>query len=85
MERGAWTDERIEEKMTAVDTAFDRLHDDLGGVREELHGMRSEFTEELRGLRSDFSSLQDRLVQIGFGLVAVLISALVALIVAILT
>jgi tetrahydromethanopterin S-methyltransferase subunit B len=85
MERGAWTDERIEKKISAVDHAFERLQDDLGGVREELQAMRTEFTEELRGLRSDFSSLQGRLVQIGFGLVGVLISALIALIVALTT
>ena len=71
MERSAWTDERLDERMSAVDTTLDRLHDDLGGIRDEL-----------RGPRGDFSSLQDRLVQIGFGLVSVLIAALVALIIA---
>jgi DNA anti-recombination protein RmuC len=71
MERIAWTDERIDERMSAIDHTFDRLHDDLGGIRDEI-----------RGLRGDFSTLQDRLVQIGFGLVGVLITALVALIIA---
>jgi hypothetical protein len=36
----------------------------------------------VRGIRSDFSGMQDRLVQIGFGLVAALIGAVIALIVA---
>lgn len=58
--------------MSAIDTTFERLHDDLGGIRDEIVG-----------LRGDFSSLQDRLVQIGFGLVGVLVAALIALIVAI--
>jgi hypothetical protein len=71
MDRIAWTDERLDERMSAIDQTFDRLHDDLGGIRDEI-----------RGLRGDFSSLQDRLVQIGFGLVGVLITALVALIIA---
>jgi DNA anti-recombination protein RmuC len=71
MDRIAWTDERLDERMSAIDQTFERLHDDLGGIRDEI-----------RGLRGDFSSLQDRLVQIGFGLVGVLITALVALIIA---
>jgi DNA anti-recombination protein RmuC len=71
MERTAWTDERLDERMSAIDQTFDRLHDDLGGIRDEI-----------RGLRGDFSTLQDRLMQIGFGLVGVLITALVALIIA---
>jgi hypothetical protein len=71
MEHLAWTDERLDERMGAIDQTFDRLHDDLGGIRDEIVG-----------LRGDFSSLQDRLVQIGFGLVGVLIAAMAALIVA---
>lgn len=70
-----WTDERIDEKMTAIDRTFDML-------REELHGLREDNREQFARLRSDMSSLQDRLVQIGFGLVGVLLAALVALIVA---
>ncbi len=75
MERGAWPDERIGEKMSAIDHTFDLLHQDISEMRREI-------TEELRGLRSDFSDLQGRLVQIGFGLVGVLITAMVALVVA---
>jgi DNA anti-recombination protein RmuC len=73
MERTAWTDERLDERMTAVDHTFDRLHDDLGGIRDEL-----------RGLRGDFSRLQGRLVQIGSGLVGGLVTAMIALIIALL-
>ncbi len=72
MDRSAWTDERLDERMTAIDQTFDRLHDDLSGIRDEI-----------RALRGDFSALQDRLVQIGFGLVGVLMAALIALIVAV--
>lgn len=71
MKPGAWTDERVDEKMSSIDRTFDLLHSDLSGLREEM-----------RGVRSDLSSFQDRLVQIGFGLVGVLIAAMVALIVA---
>lgn len=75
IERGAWTDERIDEKMTAIDNTFNML-------RDELHGLREDNREQFAGLRSDMTSLQDRLIQIGFGLVGVLLAAMVALIVA---
>lgn len=71
MHRTRWTDERLDDRMTAMDRNFDLLHDDLAGIRAEI-----------RGLRDDFSSLQRHLVQIGFGLVGVLTAALVALILA---
>jgi hypothetical protein len=75
MERGTWPDERIDEKMASIDRTFDML-------RDELHGLREDNREQFGALRSDISTLQDRLVQIGFGLVGVLIAAMVALIVA---
>ncbi len=65
MECIKWTDERLDERVNAMDQTFDRIYD------------------ELRGLRSDFAAMQDRLVQIGFGLVFVLVGAMVALIVAV--
>lgn len=68
--------------MTAVGQAFDGLHDDHGGVRDALRGLRGDATEELRRLRPDFSSVQNRLVQVGFGLVAALTGAAIAVIVA---
>ncbi len=71
MEPGAWTEERIDEKMTAIDNTFDMLHQDLGGLRDEM-----------RGMRSDLAQVQDRMIQIGFGLVGVLLAAMIALIVA---
>ncbi len=71
MARRAWTDERLDERMAAMDQTVDRIYGELEGIRQEI-----------RGLRSDFASLQDRLVQIGFGLVGVLTAALVALTVA---
>ncbi len=82
MERGTWTDERVDEKMASIDRTFDMLRDELRGLREDnreqFSGLRSDFS----GLRSDVTGLQDRLLQIGFGLVGVLLAAMVALIVA---
>lgn len=68
MTRIAWTDERLDERMSAMDQTADRIFQELSLIRHEISG-----------LRSDFSSFQDRMVQIGFALVAVLIAALVTI------
>lgn len=84
--RSTWTDERLDDRMGVIDSTFDMLRDEMHGfrsdMREEMQGLRSEMREEMQGLRSDFNSLQTVLVQIGFGLVGVLLAAMVALIVA---
>lgn len=49
----------------------------------EMQHLRSEFAAEMRLIRSDLTSVQDRLVQIGFGLVGVLVVALSSLVVAV--
>ena len=72
--RSAWTDERISEKMDSIDSTFDML-------RDEIQGLRADNREQFAALRADFSALQRQLVQIGFGPVGVLLSAMVALIV----
>jgi hypothetical protein len=46
---------------------------------ERLDDSFGRLYEELRGLRSDFSNFQDRMIQIGFGLVGVLIAGIVTL------
>jgi hypothetical protein len=61
--------------MKSIDGTFEML-------RDELHGLREDTREQFSALRSDLSTLRDRLVQIGFGLVGVLIAAMIALIVA---
>ena len=60
--------------MAALDTTFERIDRDLTDLREEM-----------RLMRADFARLQDRLVQIGFGLVFALVGALAALIIALVT
>ena len=57
MTRLAWTDERLDERMAAIDQTFERMDD-------------------------RYSDLQGRLLQIGFGLVAVLIAALTTVVLA---
>ena len=58
--------------MNATDQNITRIYGELGGIREEL-----------RGLRSDFAALQDRLIQIGFGLAFALVGAMIALVLAV--
>ena len=76
MKRSAWTDDRIGERMEAIDSTFDML-------REEVQGLQEDNRQQFAALRTDFSALQRPLAQIGFGLVGVLIAAMVALIVAV--
>ena len=82
MRRSAWTDQRLDDKMGVIDSTFEMLRDEMHGLREEMRGLRTDISSEIRELRSDFSSLQTTLAQIGFGLVGVLLAAMVALIVA---
>ena len=79
MERSAWTDERLDERMTAIDQRFDRGDEALGEIREELRGLRGDFGEEMRAMRSDLSRFEGRMTLVGFMLVGVLIAAVVAL------
>ena len=72
MKRTSWTDERLDEKMDATTRALDRLHDDVGGLRDDV-----------RAFHSDFAAFQGRMTQIGFGLVGVLLTVGTALIIAV--
>ncbi len=82
MERIVWTDERLDERMAAIDDTSDRIFAEFAAVRQELRDFRSEFKTEMRELRGDFNRFQDRMVQIGFGLLGVTIASLTAVAVA---
>jgi hypothetical protein len=71
MERVRWTDERLDERMTAMDQKFDRVFTEFDRVHAEI-----------RDLRADFNRFQDRMVQIAFALVGVLLAQVVALTIA---
>ena len=81
VKRTNWTDERLDERMDAINQKFDRLLDGLDGVREELRDLRS----DVRRFEDRFAAAQDRQIQIGFGLVVGMLAALTALIVALVT
>ena len=71
MERIAWTDERLDERMAAIDNTFERIF----GEFDRVHA-------EIAALRGDLNRFQDRMVQVGFGLVTVLIAAIVTIVLA---
>jgi hypothetical protein len=72
MERHAWTDERIDERMTAIETTFARIFEELAEIRSDIGG-----------LRADLSAWQRQIAQIGWALVGTLSAALVAALVAV--
>ena len=57
MERLEWTDERLDERMTAIDDRFDRL---FGELREQREEMRAGFAD----VRSDLSAVQRQMTLI---------------------
>jgi hypothetical protein len=57
MERGSWTDDRLDERMAAMEEKFDRLFEELRDVRGEI-----------AALRADFSAFQRQVVVILAGL-----------------
>lgn len=68
--------------MRGIDRTFDRIGDEMAGLRielrEDMRGLRS----EMAGMRSDLARVQDRMIQIGFGLVVALLAALLTAILA---
>ena len=56
--------------MTAIDQRFAQTDAILAEIRQEI-----------REMRADFSQLKDRLIQIGFALVGVHITAITALVI----
>jgi hypothetical protein len=66
-----WTDERLDERMAAIDQRLDRIEVAVDGLRAEVVG-----------LRSDFAAFQDRMIQVGFWFVGVLLVEVIALVVA---
>ena len=79
MERTAWTDDRLDDRMSAIDKTFDRQFAELRDLRVE---MRSEFAavrEDLAALRGDLAATQRQMTRTvgGFatGLLGVLLAA----------
>jgi hypothetical protein len=88
----AWTDDRLDDLAAALRPVpaqlarnteeIERLTDELRDFREEMREDMRGFREDMRAMRADFSAMQRQLAQIGWGMAGVLVTALVALIVA---
>jgi hypothetical protein len=70
MPRTAPTDERLDERMSAMDATFQRIFDELAAIREEI-----------RGLRADVLACQRQIAQIGWALAGAQLGWIVALVV----
>ena len=71
MTRLEWTDDRLDERFRAMDHTFERIFEELALIRQDIARVHDRFDH-----------LQDRLIQIGFGLVLALIAAIVTIVLA---
>jgi hypothetical protein len=57
VERVKWTDERHDDRMTVLDTTFDRVFEELRAeraeTRAEMRAERAEFRAEMRDMRGE--------------------------------
>jgi hypothetical protein len=91
VERAKWTDERLDDRMTVIDTTFDRVFEELRADRAELmtemRALRTELRDDMRMLDDRLSRLDDRvtrlddrLSQLGFRAAGILAAGLIALV-----
>jgi predicted component of type VI protein secretion system len=92
VERARWTDERHDDRMTVIDTTFDRVFEELRAERAQSRVEHAEFKAEMRTWRAEIRAdmaalnerigrLEERVSQLGFraaGILAAGLSALVA-------
>jgi hypothetical protein len=65
MERGRWTDERIDDLKVSVDKGFVGVKDEFGRVRGEIRELKGEVRELRVETNARFDSLQRTMI-IGF-------------------
>jgi F0F1-type ATP synthase membrane subunit b/b' len=68
MERARWSDDRLDDRMSAIDKTFDGVFEELraeraefraemsamrADLRAEMHGMRAELKAEMHGMRNE--------------------------------
>jgi hypothetical protein len=56
MDRTTWTDERLDERMAAIDDTSERIFTELAGIREDMRSFRIEFKSEIGELRAEVRS-----------------------------
>jgi cell division protein ZapA (FtsZ GTPase activity inhibitor) len=73
VERARWTDERLDDRMTAIDTSFERVFEEMRAERQELRAEIRQVDERLR-------QLDERVGRIGFRAAGILAAGLIALV-----
>jgi hypothetical protein len=86
VERAGWTDERLDDCMSAIDTSFQRVFDEMraerGRMSAEGEALRTEMRTGFAGVCSDISALQRQVTQVCAGFAVVLLGVVAAGIVA---
>jgi hypothetical protein len=91
VERARWTDERHDDRMTVIDTTFDRVFEELRAEHAESRAERAEFRAEMRAWRAEIRTdmaalnerigqLEERVSQLGFRAAGILAAGLIALV-----
>ena len=78
MERVRWTDERLDERMTATDKSFERDFAELRAQREEMRAGFAQLHAEIAGLRADIVGLQRNVLSIMTSFVIALLGLIAA-------
>jgi predicted nucleic acid-binding Zn-ribbon protein len=83
----SWTDERLNDlaaSLASLPADVAKLTGAVEALEEQTRSLRQDLGEETSSLRQELAASQRQLVQVAWGLVAVLIAALVALLAALL-
>jgi hypothetical protein len=71
VERARWPDERLDDRMSAIDTSFERVFDEMraerGRLSAEIESLRAEMRAGFAEVRSDISALQRQMTQVCAG------------------
>ena len=83
MERGAWTEERLDDLATSMREGFARVDQDLRDLRAEMNQgfgqLRSEIGELRGDLRGEIAELRQTMFRVGGGMLLGFISILAAI------
>jgi chromosome segregation ATPase len=84
VERARWSDERLDDRMSAIDTSFERVFEELRAERVEMRAERADLRAEMRAMRAELNErltrLDERLSQLGFRAAGILAAGLIALV-----
>jgi hypothetical protein len=85
MERGAWTEERLDDLATSMREGFARVDQDIRELRAEIAGLRTEMREEIGGVRAEVDALRQTMIRVGGGMLAAMCIGFLSILVAVLT